>query len=159
EARGEPFLGDASCLGVVVQPVPEPRVECGCDREDVRVVDVERGRRVEHDDEDVHRDTSATAKRGRACDTRSRSANALRVTTAPSTNSDAMPSCSPQLPMSPESPGSPVVRLRTYPIATLTASPPAAAHARGSPRCTSASPTTTQPRMSATYIQPRYGTS
>src|SRR5262249_60424612 len=99
--------------GVVVEPVAQPRVEGGGDGEDVRVVDVERGRRVEDEHEDVHRDTSATAKRGRACGTKPRSANTLTVTTAPSTTSDAMPSCSLQLPMSPPSPGSPVVRLRT----------------------------------------------
>ena len=56
----------------------------------------------------------------------------------PSTNSEAVPSGSLQLPMSPLAAGSPVVRERTKPAIVASGSASAAAQARRSPSRTSA---------------------
>src|SRR5207253_2060029 len=81
----------AACCVLVREPVPEAGVHRRCDDEDGGVTHVRRALGVQHDDEYVHLATSAATARNRRSGTNSRNANALTATTAPSTNSDAMP--------------------------------------------------------------------
>jgi hypothetical protein len=87
------------------------------------------------------------------------SAYALSRTTRVSTNIEARPSPSFQLPTSSVAPGKPLVRLRMKPIRVSPASVPAAIHAIGRPVWSRANATISEPIIKPMHMTPRYGVS